>query len=105
MEFDEFEPWRKRMAEAFDRSGVEITKFSTEIGKNRDYVRRLIRDGTANPSPSLFIEICEKLGASPAYIISGEDMSSERDKVARKVLGADAATLRRISRAIDLFED
>ena len=106
MEFDEFEPWRVRMAKAFaDRPDVEITKLSIDIGKNRDYIRRLIKDGTANPSPSLFLDICQRIGVSPAYIMSGEDASEERDRVVRRVLDADAATIRRISRALDLFEE
>ena len=106
MEFDEFEPWRSRMAIAVaDRPDIEVTKFSTELGKHRDYISRLIKDGTANPSPSLFKEICERLGVSPAYIMSGEDASEERDRVVRRVLDADVATIRRISRALDLFEE
>lgn len=106
MEFDEFEPWRVRMAKAFeDRPDIEITKFSLELGKSRDYVGRLIKVGTANPSPSLFSEICERLGVSPAYIISGEGPSDERDRIVRRILDADQATLRRISRALDLFDE
>ena len=106
MKFDDFEPWRERMAKAFaDRPDIEITKFSMELGKHRDYVTRLIKDGTANPSPSLFKEICERLGVSPAFIMTGEDADEERGRVVRRVLDADAATIRRISRALDLFEE
>lgn len=106
MEFDEFEPWRKRLAKAFkDRPDIEITKFSVEVGKNRDYVSRLINAGTANPPPGLFAEICQRLGVSVAYIISGEDDSAERDRIVREVLDADPAKLRRIRRALDLFDD
>ena len=109
MDFDEFEPWRKRMAQAFaSRPDVEITKFSTDIGKSRDYIGRLINLGTANPPPTLFIEICARLGVSPAYIITGEDVTSateERDQVVRRVMDADLTTIRRISRALDLFDE
>jgi len=106
MDFDEFERWRQRMAKAFDeRRDIEITKFSVELGKSRDYISRLIKLGTANPSPSLFVEICERLGVSPAYIISGEDETAERDLIVRRVLDADTATLRRVKRALDLFEE
>ncbi len=104
MKFDEFEPWRKRMAQAFaQRPDIEITKFSEDVlKKNRDYVSRLIKTGTANPSPSLFIEICEKIGASPAYIISGEEPSSIKDKVTKHLFDADEATYRRVARALNL---
>lgn len=106
MNFDEFEPWRQRLAKAFeDRPDINITKFSTDLDKSRDYISRLIKLGTANPSPTLFVEICDKLGVSPAYIISGEIETSERDKVVRRVLDADTETLRRVIRALDLFED
>lgn len=105
MDLDHFEPWRKRMALAFQqRPDIEITKFSEEIGKNRDYIRRLIKDGTANPSPTLFIEICDRLGISAAYVISGEQQSDERDRIARRILEADPETLRRVDRALDLFD-
>lgn len=106
MDFDDFEPWRKRMAEAFAaRPDIEITKFSREVlGKNRDYVTRLITKGTANPSPSLLIDICEKIGASPAYIISGEQASTIKDKVARRLMTADDAMFRRVDRALDLLD-
>lgn len=101
---DEFEPWRKRMAKAFaDKPNLEVTKFSKELGKNRDYVRRLIKDGTAHPSPTLFIEICDKLEVSPAYIISGDEPSDMKDKVARRVLEADTETLRRVVGMLDLL--
>lgn len=106
MELEEFEPWRRRLALAFDsRPDVEVTKFSLELGKSRDYITRLIRLGTANPSPTLFLEICDRLGVSAAQIISGEDVSAERDRIVRRVLDADAATIRRISRTLDLFDD
>lgn len=94
------------MAMAFqNRPDVEITKFSEEIGKNRDYIGRLIKLGTANPSPTLFTQICEKLGVSPAYIISGEGSTEERDAVVKRILDADIATIRRVSRALDLFDE
>lgn len=107
MDFDDFEPWRKRMAQAFkDKPEIEITKFSQELGKSRDYVGRLINLGTANPSPTLFAEICERLGVSAAYVISGEDDSAkERDRVVRRILDADLSTIRRVSRALDLFDE
>lgn len=106
MEFDDFEPWRVRMAKAFeDRPDIEITKMSLELGKSRDYMSRLIKLGTANPSPTLFVEICERLGVSPAYIISGNDTTQERDQVVRRILDADLATIRRVNRALDLFEE
>jgi transcriptional regulator with XRE-family HTH domain len=105
MDMSEFEPWRQRLAEAFaSKQGVEITKFSLEIGKNRDYMRRLIKDGTANPTPSLLIEICEKLDVSAAYIISGNEPSDAKDQIARRILEADSATLRRVSQVLDLLE-
>lgn len=106
MEFDDFEDWRMRLKQAFeDRPDIEITKLSVELGKSRDYITRLIKIGTASPSPSLLIEICDRIGVSPAYIIAGEDASSERDKIVRRILDADESTLRRVSRALDLFED
>ena len=106
MDFDEFEPWRKRLAEAFEakRHEIQITKFSEELGLHRDYIRRLITDGTASPDPNLFIRICDKLGVSSAYIISGDKPSSEKERIARKILEADDEKLRKIERAIDIFD-
>lgn len=107
MEFDELEPWRKNLKEVFDaRKDIEITKFSVEkLGKHRDYVKRLIVDGTANPSPSLLQKICDELGVSVAKVLTGEDVSEERDRAVRRVLDADASLVRRINRAIDLLEE
>lgn len=105
MDVDEFEPWRKRFAEAFDaRPDIDITKFSLEIRKNKDYISRLIRRGTANPAPNLFIEICEKLGVSPGYIISGETATESREAIVRRILEASPNELQRITQLLDLLQ-
>lgn len=107
MELDEFEDWRLRLREAFAaRPDIQLQAFSVDrLGKNRDYVNRLVNLGTANPSPSLLLKICAELDLSPGWVLDGDNTSQERDEVVRRVLDADAATIRRIKRALDLFED
>ena len=94
------------MAEAFAaRPDIDRAKFAQKIGKSRDYINRLVNLGTANPPPELLGKICEELGVSVAHIVSGEDASEEREQVVRRILSADAATIRRVRRALDLFEE
>lgn len=95
------------MAEAFDaRPDIEITKFSEDVlGMNRDYVSRLVKTGTANPSPAVLSKICDALGVDPGFILSGHSPRSRRWALVERIAEADEGTLDRIERAIDLFDD
>lgn len=100
----QFEPWRSRLVQAIEaRPDIEITKVSMKLGKNRDYLGRLIK-GVAQPDPSLLIKICEEYEVSPAYIISGESNSDPKDQLARRVLQADKDTARRMMQMMDLMD-
>lgn len=103
-EMEAFEPWRIRLAEAFYASGLQKGPLSKQLGRDKDYIARLIDRGTANPTPNLFIEICEALEVSPAFVISGENAGPSREQVARKVLNADSETLRRIEQILDIIQ-
>ncbi len=105
MDRKDFEPWRERLAQAFDaHPEIQITKFSIDLNVNKDYISRLIRRGTASPSPSLLIEICEKIGVSPAYIISGEKPSETKEQVIKRILESDEKTFGRIQQLLDLLD-
>lgn len=93
---DNIEPWRERLLEEITKTGVKITELSVSLGKDRDYISRVVHKGTGNPSPSLFLEICQLVGTSAGYILEGKKLSDNVSATIDAVLSTDAVTAERL---------
>lgn len=100
---EDFEPWRLRLREAFlSRDKLAITQFSIEIGKDKDYISRLINKPKAQPNPDLMIEICKKLGVDVGYILSGnENLNESKRRAIQRILEMDELEAERFKVVID----
>lgn len=63
--------WRDRLASAIHNKNIKVTLLSTELGLHRDYVSNVI-SGKAKPNTDRVAEICDKLGVSLSYILTGD---------------------------------
>ena len=65
------EQWRDRLASAIHNKNIKVTLLSTELGLHRDYVSNVL-SGKAKPNTDRVAQICDKLGVSLSYILTGE---------------------------------
>ncbi len=86
------EQWRERLASAIHNKNVKVTLLSTELGLHRDYVSNVL-SGKAKPNADRLGKICDKLGVSLSYILTGEGGASEEGKKPETVTELQSETL------------
>ena len=102
---EKFEPWRYRLSEIIEsRSEIKITELSEKLGRNRDYLARLVKTGTAQPTVNQFLEICFELDVDPAAILTGSSAASAKIRVLRRILDCDESALKKIEGILDILD-
>lgn len=96
--------WRDRLEKAIERDGRTLRDISLGAGLSHGYLHGILRDGK-EPTLDRFLRICQELGLSSAYALTGADVSFETEEVLRLIEGdqearrAFLALLRRGERA------
>ncbi len=62
--------WRDRLSAEIHTKGVKLTHLSTSLGFHRDYVSNVI-SGKAKPSAEKLKAICDGVGVSFSYVLTG----------------------------------
>lgn len=78
------EPWRRRLAEAVDRSGRSWASVSEAAGLSRNYLGSVLRDGGEPTIPKLFA-VCRAIGVSPVFVLYGIDTAPETLELLRLI--------------------
>ncbi len=76
--------WRERLAAAIHNKNIKVTLLSTELGLHRDYVSNVL-SGKAKPNTDRVGEICDKLGVSLSFILTGKGEGNEEGQKPGKV--------------------
>lgn len=76
--------WRERLAAAIHNKNIKVTLLSTELGLHRDYVSNVL-SGKAKPNTDRVGAICDKLGVSLSFILTGKGEGNEEGNKPAKV--------------------
>jgi transcriptional regulator with XRE-family HTH domain len=76
------EDWRDRLSAEIHTRGVKLTHLSASLGFHRDYVSNVI-SGKAKPSAEKLKAICDGIGVSFSYVLTGTRQLSDQDSVIR----------------------
>jgi len=76
--------WRERLAAAIHNKNIKVTLLSIELGLHRDYVSNVL-SGKAKPNTDRVAEICDRLGVSLSYILTGKGEGDEEGSSSAEV--------------------
>jgi transcriptional regulator with XRE-family HTH domain len=74
--------WRERLSAEIHTKGVKLTHLSTSLGFHRDYVSNVI-SGKAKPSAEKLRAICDGVGISFSYILTGARQFADQESLMR----------------------
>jgi transcriptional regulator with XRE-family HTH domain len=74
--------WRDRLSAEIHAKGVKLTHLSTSLGFHRDYVSNVIT-GKAKPSAEKLKAICDGVGLSFSYILTGTRQFGDQETLMR----------------------
>jgi SOS-response transcriptional repressor LexA len=74
------EPWRKRLEQLIDESGLDMKAVSIKAGLNASYVRDALRRGRGGKIENLQ-KIAAALGVSFNYLLTGRDIPDQKNVV------------------------
>jgi len=72
--------WRDRLLHAVERSGKSREAIATEAGLGRAYFYGVFKENKV-PSITNLIGICDVIGASPAFVLFGWQMTEKHQKL------------------------
>jgi len=84
--------WRDRLAAAIHSKNVKVTLLSSELGLHRDYVSNVL-SGKAKPNTDRLAKICDKLGVSMSFVLTGEGAGEDEGKKPETVTDLQSDTL------------
>lgn len=79
---DGSDDWRERLKAHIHSKGVKLTHLSTSLGFHRDYVSNVIT-GKAKPSADKLKAICDAVGVSFTYVLTGTRQLGDQDALMR----------------------
>lgn len=82
--------WRKRLEAAVAADGRSLRDISLEAGLSHGYLHGILRHGK-EPTMDRFIKICQEIGISVTFALSGVHISPSAEKIIR-ALDEDQAT-------------
>ncbi len=74
--------WRDRLSAEIHSKGVKLTHLSTSLGFHRDYVSNVI-SGKAKPSAEKLKAICDGIGVSFSYVLTGARQFGDQENLMR----------------------